>query len=271
MRDKFEKLFNEYEDLIKIAEKSIVSDFKEVLSAAYDLLGDQFRKYEEDGALTYSEMVKYKRLEKFLYELDLIINEAYKNSYKGIRKALIDTYKLNYNGTKDIVELVKGRSLIPIVKDEVIQKALTNNISGLKWTKRIGLHRDYAVMKIRETVAQGLHQGETYKTMAKRLNESLSKQVVNPMRIIRTESHRVFSEARKDSLDKANIKMTKQWITSRDERVRSTHSPMDGVIIPYKEDFELPDGARGFAPGQIGSPQHDINCRCDWIIDFVDD
>lgn len=279
MRDKFEKLFNDYEKLIELAEKNIVSEFKEVLLAAYELLGEQFRKYEEDGILTYGEMIKYKRLDKFSHELDLIINDGYKNSYKGIKKALSDTYITSYNGVKDIVELEINKKLIPIVKDEMIQRALTNDISGLKWTERMNLHRDTAVLRIRETVAQGLHRGETYSTMSKRLNDSLSKQVVNPLRIVRTESHRVFSEARKDSLDKAKnkVKMTKTWITARDEKVRGRnpkdtmdHVSMDGITIPYEDDFELPDGAKGFAPGQIGD-YNDINCRCDWIIDFIDE
>lgn len=279
MKDRFEKLFDDYEKLIDEAEKDILINFKEALEAAYELLGEHYRKYEEEGHLTYNEMVKYNRLEKFFRQLDLIINEGYKKSFKGIEKSLIDTYTTSYNGVKDIVELRVGKGLIPMLKEEVIKKALTNDISGLKWTQRMNLHRDTAVLKIRETVTQGLHQGETYSTMAKRLNDSLSKQVVNPIRIVRTESHRVFSEARKDSLDKAKdkVKMTKTWITARDERVRGRnpkdtmdHAFMDKVTIPYDENFKLPDGAEGFAPGQIGD-YNDINCRCDWIIDFIDD
>lgn len=279
MRDRFEKLFNHYEKLIDEAEKDILTNFKEALEAAYELLGEHYRKYEEDGHLSYNEMAKYNRLEKFFHQLDLIINEGYKKSYKGIENALNETYLTSYNEIKDIVELAVNKELIPIAKEEVIRRALTNNISGLKWAQRMNLHRDTAVLKIRETVTQGLHQGETYSKMAKRLNDSLSKQVVNPIRIVRTESHRVFSEARKDSLDKAKdkVKMTKTWITARDERVRGRnskdvmdHVSMDGVTIPYNDDFQLPDGAKGFAPGQIGD-YNDINCRCDWIIDFADD
>ncbi len=33
----------------------------------------------------------------------------------------------------------------------------------------------------------------------------------------------------------------------------------------------LPNEAEGFAPGIIGAPQHDINCRCTWKIDIVDE
>lgn len=107
-----------------------------------------------------------------------------------------------------------------------------------------------------------------------RLNEALSGDVVNPMRIVRTEGHRVFSQAQKDRLDeayKAGTKMTKTWISSKDERVRSAHAEMDGVTVPYEENFVMPDGARGFAPGMIGAPQHDINCRCTWKTDVLDD
>ncbi len=63
--------------------------------------------------------------------------------------------------------------------------------------------------------------------------------------------------------------MTKTWVSSKDERVRDMHADMEGVTIPYEDDFVMPDGVEGFAPGIIGAPQHDINCRCTWKIDLV--
>lgn len=48
-----------------------------------------------------------------------------------------------------------------IIKDEEIQRALTNEISGLKWTSRMGINREHAANKIRETVVRGLYDGET--------------------------------------------------------------------------------------------------------------
>jgi SPP1 gp7 family putative phage head morphogenesis protein len=163
--------------------------------------------------------------------------------------------------------------LIGLVNNDVLQRAVTNDISGLKWTDRLGLHRNTAVMKIRETVTLGLKDGSTYSQMSKRLNDTLSGQVVQPMRIVRTEGHRVFSESKKDTLDvavKKGVKLNKTWMSSRDERVRSQHSTMDGAIVLYDDNFIMPDGAQGFAPGIIGAPQHDIYCRCDWSIDFID-
>jgi hypothetical protein len=47
----------------------------------------------------------------------------------------------------------------------------------------------------------------------------------------------------------------KMWLTSRDDRVRETHIPMDGVVVNYNEMFVLPDGQ------EMEYPQ-DYNERC---------
>ena len=279
MHDDFEKITHLYNKIISNTEKSLLKNFKNALTAAYALVGEQYLKYSQEGQLNYFEMSKYNRMEKLFHGLDNIVNEGYKSSYKDMKKALGEIYLISYDGVREIVQLQTDKRLIPIVRAEVMQRALTNDISGLKWTQRMNLHRDTAVLKIRETVANGLHHGETYSQMSERLNEALSRQVVNPMRIVRTEGHRVFSEARRDSIDgaKGKVKMTKTWITSKDERVRGqkkndkmNHIAMDGMTIPYEDDFELPDGSKGFGPGMIGDA-NDINCRCDWIIDFIEE
>jgi hypothetical protein len=47
----------------------------------------------------------------------------------------------------------------------------------------------------------------------------------------------------------------KMWLTSRDDMVRETHIPMDGVVVNYNEMFVLPDGQ------EMEYPQ-DYNERC---------
>ena len=41
--------------------------------------------------------------------------------------------------------------------------------------------------------------------------------------------------------------------------------------IPYNQDFILPNGNQGFAPGMIGDPKDDVNCRCFYVADAADD
>lgn len=275
LKDEFLKMQKEADRAIREAEKEIVRSYKVTLDDLYEVSGEMFRKYENhDGKLTYEEMTRYKRLEKLNQILAITIAKMYKETTKEIKSGLERVYDIGFNQVALKVELGTGKRLRGIIRQDVLDRALTNDISGLKWTERMGLHRDHVAMKIRETVTQGLHDGATYKQMADRLNEALSGDVVNPMRIVRTEGHRVFSQAQKDRLDEAyesGTKMTKTWISSKDERVRSTHADMEGVTIPYEDDFVMPDGVEGFAPGIIGAPQHDINCRCTWKIDIVDD
>jgi len=53
----------------------------------------------------------------------------------------------------------------------------------------------------------------------------------------------------------------KQWQTAMDERVRDSHAAAHGQIVPVDEDFEV-GGVTGPAPGDMGDPGEDINCRC---------
>ena len=176
--------------------------------------------------------------------------------------------------TIEIVEKATGRKLLGIVKEVDVSKTINNEMAGLRWIERMGKHRADTIWNIQKEIKQGLTQGDTYGTMAKRLKKELEISASKANVIIRTEGHRVQAQAKSDSLDsisKHGIKMTKKWLSAKDERVRSEHSAMDGVVVPYDEDFILPDGARGKAPGLIGEPQHDINCRCIITIDVVKD
>jgi hypothetical protein len=58
----------------------------------------------------------------------------------------------------------------------------------------------------------------------------------------------------------------KGWLAALDENTRETHIEAareydDSGAIALDEDFYVGDG-HGQAPGQIGSAEEDINCRC---------
>jgi len=232
-----------------------------------------FERYEDDGILTFDAMVRYGRLRRMDESLHGLTISLYAENTKEISTALQSAYTSGFNDTGEAISRAWGQqSLIGIIREEEMHRALTNEISGLEWAKRMDNNRDTTVARIRETIVRGLYEGETYSQMAQRLNTALGKDTVNAIRIVRTECYRVFSEARKDRLDRVRgVTMTKEWLTSEDERVRSNHSLMHGVKIPYDQDFILPNGNSGFGPGMIGSPSDDINCRCFWVIDIADD
>jgi len=273
IRREQERLFDGFESMEEKAERQILRNYQGRLIDLKKVLGDLFERYEDDGQLTYDELTRYGRLHKAQESFKGIVVNLYTDNTKEITSAIKTAYINGFNGTGQAVgKALGGKSLIGIIRVDEIKRALTNDISGLKWTERMEINRDFAAQKIRETIVQGLHNGETYAQMAQRLNDTMGKDVPGAVRIVRTECYRVFSEARKDRLDRVQgVNMTKEWITAKDECVRSNHASMHGVKVPYNQDFILPNGNSGFGPGMIGAAADDINCRCFWVIDVAED
>ena len=261
----FLRLQQYIEKMSRMRENTIAKNHKKVLDELRKRLARLYELYETNGQLTYDEMVKYNRLQKLDKEVEKMIKGLYKDNTKLIRGHLTGIAEETNLYTIDIVEGATQRKLKGIVKELDVSKTVNTEMAGLRWPERMGKHRNDVIWDIQKEIKRGLTQGDTYGTMAKRLKKELEVSTSKANTIIRTESHRVYSQAKVDTLDsisKHGVKMTKTWLSSRDERVRSQHSKMDGVTIPYEEDFILPDGSRGKAPGLIGEPQHDINCRC---------
>lgn len=88
--------------------------------------------------------------------------------------------------------------------------------------------------------------------------------------IARTESQRVAEEVRHISTmqvaEQAGIPhawIIKQWMSTRDARVRDTHRAMDGQARMLDDPFESPSGATLMHPGDSTAPPEEvINCRC---------
>ena len=85
------------------------------------------------------------------------------------------------------------------------------------------------------------------------------------IRIIETESHRVYNDSILDvgeQADKETGGVYKTWFTMLDDRVRETHEYLEGETVPYKDKFHTFDGDSAMAPGGFSDPKNNINCRC---------
>ncbi len=54
----------------------------------------------------------------------------------------------------------------------------------------------------------------------------------------------------------------KKWITMGDDKVRDSHSYLDGVKVKLDEDFYTYNGDHAPYPGMFGNAEEDCNCRC---------
>ena len=81
------------------------------------------------------------------------------------------------------------------------------------------------------------------------------------VKVIDTDSTRIFNEGILSAAQKAGA-TKKTWHTMRDEKVRDTHSPLEGMTIPIADEFYTWDSDRAMAPGEFALPQNNVNCRC---------
>ena len=111
------------------------------------------------------------------------------------------------------------------------------------------------------------------KTWRQRVTEYLENETPDTaeeiMRVVETDSHRIYNEAIWDVGQKANNKgivVYKRWETMLDDRVRDTHYYLQGEAVPLDEYFYTYDGDFAMRPGDFTLPENNINCRCRLVL-----
>ncbi len=272
IRDEFLKLQAQIDKAVAKKEKGLIADYRIALKELRDIMATAYAKYETAGVLLFSEMAKYNRAAKLDKEIQVILKDLGARTAKSTREIMRLVYSESFDRTKNIVEAATNRRIPGIIKEDILQTAIENPVKGLKLSRTLEKNRVNIIYTVQQTVEQGLKNGESYGKMAARLKESLEGDVSKALRVVRTETHRVMEQSKLDSLgqaQKAGMQMTKTWVSSRDERVRFSHSLMDGVTVGYDEDFYNPvTGGRGPGPGMMGTAADDVNCRCIFTIEI---
>ena len=267
----FLELDKQTQKLISKHERNIKKNYKKALDDLRKQVADLYEKYgDADGKLSLETMNKYARLDNLKKSIQDSLNEVYKANKQEIYANLKEVYKLNSEGV--VKPLEKSISYLPntrinfegILKTLDVAKTINEEMAGLNWAERLGKHRADVIYNVEKTVREGLYNGDTYKTMATRLKDSLEGDVINPTRIVRTEGARVMSTAQTDVLNRVadKVPMKKIWLSANDERTRDTHIAMHKKEVDYEDVFILPDGTEMFAPLQGGNAKNVINCRC---------
>lgn len=246
--------------------QSITSEYAEILKEIRDILADIYSVYDQNGTLNWGQLTQFNGLREVQDQIAASIVKFDDGLSSGLRTFLTSTYETSHDHSVEAISrYVDAQLAFGSAKPEVLEKALQNEFTGLTLNERLEKRRNDLILKMKEDVTRGLHQGETYGTMANRVKDVLEGDAVKARRIVRTEAHRVREQATIDVAKEHTehgIVMTKTWNTVGDERVRRQHRSMDGKTIPVDEDFVMPDGVKGQGPGMMGAPQHDVNDRC---------
>lgn len=262
----------------KKTEKEIRKLYQQMLKEVRSFLGETYAKYAKDDKLTYELLSKQKQYAYFLNQVEQSVSGLSTKVRNEIRSAVEESYAHAYDymveavlkadNIEELRELLEGLHGVPA---ETIKRAVENPIAGLTLNDTLEKSRATVIYNIKKQIGIGLTNGDRYSTMAKRIKTTLQDDYKKAIVIARTETHRVREagnhDAAKDVNDtlkagNATVELVKTWKTMKDERVRSTHSDMEGVTIPVDDEFELPSGATTLAPSQSGVASEDINCRC---------
>ena len=116
---------------------------------------------------------------------------------------------------------------------------------------------------VQEAVASGFEVGETMAQISDRIDAVYEFALEGRAdRIARTEVVSASNAGNLEALTKSGAQ-NKEWLSSRDEKVRETHISLDGATVPMSSDFISPSGAQLAFPGDPGAPAEEvINCRC---------
>lgn len=152
--------------------------------------------------------------------------------YEDILDDLLDLFLLAYASGVEAAKSDLGVDVSPSADDA--DKAIYQAVAGETWKERVKKYK-----------ADGGTPADIY-------------------RIAETDMTRIYNTAVLDTVKANGAESTtyKRWNTMLDDRVRDTHSPLDGITVPYDADFYSWDGDKARAPGLFSKPENNINCRC---------
>lgn len=121
---------------------------------------------------------------------------------------------------------------------------------------------DTTYQMLKDSLAEGIKNGEGINELADRVEAVMGARIESSYETIaRTEVIGAYNGGTLAAWKQSEIVVGKTWLAALDDRTRTSHQAAHGQTRKLEEDFEVGSG-RGPAPGQMGSAQEDINCRC---------
>jgi len=277
--DFFAKVTKDLDKVQLIIDKEIVKQYLVSLDIVKSDIAIIYEKYSVAGKLTFEEMSKYNRLKNLYADLEMELKPIFKDKNKILKEAL----NIDYNQTFYRGEWMFDQHTGAVIKwgglnTKLVKAAVKNPLNKISKPVELALDDKVFLTKIKNTITQGLIQGQGYSEMAveidkiygirgsdgKLLGKKFKKEIYKSVRIARTEGQRVrniaagdqYSEARKQGAKEVDI-----WDASLDMSTRPEHGALDGAQRQEDGMFHSADFVVS-GPGQFGVAALDINCRC---------
>lgn len=145
------------------------------------------------------------------------------------------------------------------MNEQAIMKAITMPWSGDMFSHRIWDNRTKLVTSLRQEITQGLVKGTSVQKMSRNLSATMDSKYSNSLRLIRTETSHVMSEATAETYEKVAVQ-SYIYLATLDNRTSNKCGNLDGNV------YKLSDKQVG-----INFPPLHPNCRSTIIPHFDDE
>lgn len=259
------RLFNQATKLTYAEEKKLLNELQHEFSIAYTNAYKELKDIMDkmDGQLSQPNMMKYSRLDKLIKNIQDEVGRLGRVQDFQMKTYLKNAYEINYYhagysvdstlGIKTGFSAIDRKHIDAMINNPLMNIAIADNKATVK-------------MDIARALTQSVVKGEGIRDTSRRLKDRLDISLGRAERIVRTETTKVMAKARTDGMErveKAGIKVMKEWVATLDDRTRDSHADLDGKRVGINEYFK--PGL--FNPGD-GDAEESINCRCSTVVYF---
>lgn len=255
--------------------RSSISDSKKKLLRQYKIALEEIRKELSKIYQKYADDIANKkfsidRLDSLRSQIAESIGEMKMKDAEVVKQNIKSVFSETYYVTGKGIESSIGMKLgFSSLSKSTIDTAINNPYDKIGWGNRSAKNISRLIQQTRDEVTQGIIQGKSYAQTSKILSDKLSIGASKAIRIVRTESGRAVSQARKevfesikDNSNETGIEVAREWISVSDDRTRDSHIEMEGQQADENDQFTLPNGTKTDGPRLSGIAEEDINCRC---------
>lgn len=193
-----------------------------------------------------------------------VINDEFRKIKKELPSGLSIIAKELHESTLLMIQ-EQGIEITSRLTNKDIERIIQKRIANLTLNDRIERNRKRFIVQLRDVLLQSKKRNETIEELSERIRTLVTTHGNRIRLILRTETHRIqntiiYDLAKKASLSVPGLKKT--WVAVMDSRTRSAHRRLHGTTIPIRGMFRSTAGGIGPAPGLMGHPGDNINCRC---------
>lgn len=149
---------------------------------------------------------------------------------------LLDAFTETHYQTLHMLSVGTGLGIsFSKINEAAVKTAITMPWSGDMFSQNIWHNKGLLVRKMRQVITQGLIKGESVQKMAQSLNKTMDDGYKNALRIIRTETAHVMTEATAQSYEKSGIVTQYILLATLDNRTSSICKKLDNQIFKLAE------------------------------------